>query len=81
MSLGSCQARKSPTREGGRPPPRSPETKASKGGRASTQAATKVKPEQAPIAVPWTLTRPDHGESRRGGGRANRPEPTTCPPG
>jgi hypothetical protein len=64
MSLGSYQARKSPMREGGRPPPRSPEIKASKGGRASTQAATRVKPEQAPIAVPWTLTRPRYGESR-----------------
>ena len=48
-----------------------------KGGRASTQAATRVKPEQAPIEVPWMPTRLKHGEGRRVGGRANRPGPAS----
>src|SRR5256885_15944031 len=33
-----------------------------KGGRASTQAATRVKPEQAPRGLPWTPTQHHYGE-------------------
>ena len=62
IRLGSYQARKRRKRHAGDRYREALRQKASKGGRASPQAATRVKPEQVPIGLPWMPTLRKGGE-------------------